>query len=330
MSDPARVGELLPEVLQEVIQRAGPGYDRWAELVAQVGYCHHPIRLAGRVEQADRQTGEVRTTYDSEAEPDGVLLKACGTRRESRCPPAPRSTGPTPTSSWRPGCGAARGYRRRSASIRGCLSPSPPPRSARCTAGRRRGGWCCPATPTARAPPVPMAAAPAAGTATTPTTRAWANPSAQGAMTVRRRWCGTRWRPSCGATPPPTWTAPSPGWSASARRSCGGGCRHAAAVAVPAGAAAQGRAGGDEVPDPGRGRHAGRGDPAALPRPGPGRRVRRAADRGAGWTAAKPGGPAARDRHGGRDRRRGPGRAAHRAAQDPSEPAHGRAASVRG
>ena len=34
---------------------------RWAELVAQAGYCHHPIRLAGRVEHADRQTGEVRT-----------------------------------------------------------------------------------------------------------------------------------------------------------------------------------------------------------------------------------------------------------------------------
>ena len=86
MTDPARVGELLPGVLGEVVERAGHGYDRWAELVAQAGYCHHPIRLAGRVEQADRQTGEVRQVYDSEREPDGVLLKACGTRRESRCP----------------------------------------------------------------------------------------------------------------------------------------------------------------------------------------------------------------------------------------------------
>jgi hypothetical protein len=86
MSDPLQVGELLPEVLAEIIDRAGPGYERWADLVAQAGYCHHPIRLAGKVEQADPTTGEVRTTYDSEAEPDGVLLKACGTRRESRCP----------------------------------------------------------------------------------------------------------------------------------------------------------------------------------------------------------------------------------------------------
>jgi hypothetical protein len=86
MTEPARVGELLPGVLGEVVDRAGHGYQRWAELVAQAGYCHHPIRLAGRVEQADRTTGEVRTVYDSGREPDGVLLKACGTRRESRCP----------------------------------------------------------------------------------------------------------------------------------------------------------------------------------------------------------------------------------------------------
>jgi hypothetical protein len=86
VSGPVLVGELLPEVLQEVVQRAGPGYGRWAELVAQAGYCHHPIRLAGRVEQADPTTGEVRTVYDSGREPDGVMLKACGTRRESRCP----------------------------------------------------------------------------------------------------------------------------------------------------------------------------------------------------------------------------------------------------
>jgi hypothetical protein len=86
MTEPVRVGELLPGVVGELVERAGHGYQRWAELVAQAGYCHHPIRLAGRVGHADRQSGEVRTVYDSEREPDGVLLKACGTRRESRCP----------------------------------------------------------------------------------------------------------------------------------------------------------------------------------------------------------------------------------------------------
>jgi hypothetical protein len=86
MTEPVPVGELLPGVLAEVVDRAGDGYERRAELVAQAGYCHHPVRLAGRVEHAERATGEVRTVYDSEREPDGVLLKACGTRRESRCP----------------------------------------------------------------------------------------------------------------------------------------------------------------------------------------------------------------------------------------------------
>jgi hypothetical protein len=86
MTEPVRLGEALPGVLAEVVDRAGHGYARWAELVAQAGYCHHPIRLVGRVEHADRQTGEIRTVYDSKREPDGVLLKACGTRRESRCP----------------------------------------------------------------------------------------------------------------------------------------------------------------------------------------------------------------------------------------------------
>jgi hypothetical protein len=50
MTEPVRVGELLPGVIGEVVDRAGHGYQRWAELVAQAGYCHHPIRLAGRVE----------------------------------------------------------------------------------------------------------------------------------------------------------------------------------------------------------------------------------------------------------------------------------------
>ena len=34
MTEPVLVGELLPGVLQEIIDRAGPGYDRWMELVA--------------------------------------------------------------------------------------------------------------------------------------------------------------------------------------------------------------------------------------------------------------------------------------------------------
>jgi hypothetical protein len=86
VTEPLQVGELLPGVLQEVIDRAGPGYDRWAEQVAQTGYCTHPVRLRGTVEHADATTGEVRTVYDTEREPDATLLKGCGNRRASVCP----------------------------------------------------------------------------------------------------------------------------------------------------------------------------------------------------------------------------------------------------
>jgi hypothetical protein len=86
MTEPVSVGELLPGVLQEVIDRAGPGYERWVEQVAATGYCAHPVRLRGRVEHADPQTGEVRMVYATDREPDATLLKACGNRRVSVCP----------------------------------------------------------------------------------------------------------------------------------------------------------------------------------------------------------------------------------------------------
>jgi Replication initiator protein, pSAM2 len=86
MTEPIPVGALLPGVLREVIDRAGPGYERWAEQVAATGYCTHPVRLRGTVEHADAATGEVRTVYDTEREPDATLLKACGNRRVSVCP----------------------------------------------------------------------------------------------------------------------------------------------------------------------------------------------------------------------------------------------------
>jgi hypothetical protein len=85
MTEPVLVGELLPGVLQEVIDRAGPGYERWTEQVAATGYCVHPVRLRGTVEHADPDTGEVHTVYSTDGEPDATLLKACGNRRASVC-----------------------------------------------------------------------------------------------------------------------------------------------------------------------------------------------------------------------------------------------------
>jgi len=86
MTEPVLVGDVLPGVVAEAIARAGPGYDRWAEQVAATGYCVHPVRLRGTVEHADAATGEVRTVYSTDREPDATLLKACGNRRVSVCP----------------------------------------------------------------------------------------------------------------------------------------------------------------------------------------------------------------------------------------------------
>ena len=107
-------------MLQEVIDRAGPGYDRWAEQVAATGYCAHPVRLRGRVDQADPQTGEVRTVYATDREPDATLLKACGNRRASVCPSCSATYQADSSSSWPLGCVAARASPRRSPAIRGC------------------------------------------------------------------------------------------------------------------------------------------------------------------------------------------------------------------
>jgi hypothetical protein len=78
--------EVSEHVLEELVHRAGNDYDRWIEQVEHTGYCIKPVRLLGRAEQIDSETGEVRVAYDTSKEPDGSLLIACGDRRESRCP----------------------------------------------------------------------------------------------------------------------------------------------------------------------------------------------------------------------------------------------------
>jgi hypothetical protein len=65
----------------------------WAELGREIrqaeatGLCARPVRLKGRIDAIDLATGELRTMYDTAAEPGGALLTACGNRRESVCPP---------------------------------------------------------------------------------------------------------------------------------------------------------------------------------------------------------------------------------------------------
>src|SRR3984885_13850132 len=50
------------------------------------GLCQPPIRLRGRIDAIDLATGELAPVYDTTTEPGGVLLTACGNRRETVCP----------------------------------------------------------------------------------------------------------------------------------------------------------------------------------------------------------------------------------------------------
>jgi hypothetical protein len=54
--------------------------------VAATGLCQHPVRLRGRIDAIDLATGELAPIYDTTTEPSGVLLTACGNRRENVCP----------------------------------------------------------------------------------------------------------------------------------------------------------------------------------------------------------------------------------------------------
>jgi len=65
----------------------------WAEVEnelresARTGDCHRPVLLKGSVRALDLATGELRTMYATDSEPEGVLPIACGNRREAVCPP---------------------------------------------------------------------------------------------------------------------------------------------------------------------------------------------------------------------------------------------------
>jgi hypothetical protein len=60
-----------------------PGIERQ---LSSSGACSHPVRLQGRVNAIDLQTGVSAPVYSTAGEPGGVLHVACGNRRESVCP----------------------------------------------------------------------------------------------------------------------------------------------------------------------------------------------------------------------------------------------------
>jgi hypothetical protein len=75
-------------VVAQLLERAADP-QRWERLEYQMrstGFCRQPVRLRGRVDAVDLDTGEARTVYSTDPEPDRTLLKRCGNRREAVCP----------------------------------------------------------------------------------------------------------------------------------------------------------------------------------------------------------------------------------------------------
>ena len=86
-----------PELVHGLVARAGrPNYPRFEAQLRSSGYCARPVLLRGRIETCDREGG--RRVWSTDSEPDGVLRKACGNRREAVCPPCAERYPETPTS----------------------------------------------------------------------------------------------------------------------------------------------------------------------------------------------------------------------------------------
>lgn len=73
-------------ILDGVVARvARPDYRRFEAQLRSSGYCARPVRLRGVVERCARRGGGV--VWSTAGEPDGILRKACGNRREAVCGP---------------------------------------------------------------------------------------------------------------------------------------------------------------------------------------------------------------------------------------------------
>jgi hypothetical protein len=77
---------LAPELADALVARvARPDFDRFQAQLRSSGHCARPVRLVGRIETCDGHGG--RRVWSTATEPDGILRKACGNRREAVCAP---------------------------------------------------------------------------------------------------------------------------------------------------------------------------------------------------------------------------------------------------
>jgi len=83
---PGPAAPITPELLGGLIERAArPDFEAFEAQLRSSGYCARPIRLEGTIETCDKDGR--RRVWTTDHEPDGILRKACGNRREAVCPP---------------------------------------------------------------------------------------------------------------------------------------------------------------------------------------------------------------------------------------------------
>lgn len=79
--------ELAGALLEGVVDRlARPDYGAFEAQLRSSGYCARPVRLRGQIEVCDGHGGR-RRVWSTDGEPDELLRKACGNRREAVCGP---------------------------------------------------------------------------------------------------------------------------------------------------------------------------------------------------------------------------------------------------
>ncbi len=193
---------------------------------ARAGYCRRPVRLRGRVDSIDAATGEVVTSYSTEHEPDGTLLKCCGNRREAVCPSCARTyrgdAFQLVASGMRGGKGVPESVAGHPMVFLTLTAPSFGPVHSR-RVGRRQGAAVPAAAQAARS--ARTACRWPAARCMTRTIRAWASRCARSALTTSTRCCGTRsrrelWRLTRDPAPARARAADA----ASARTGCGCAC----------------------------------------------------------------------------------------------------------
>jgi hypothetical protein len=74
------------DLVAELAERASRAdFPQLEKQLCATGYCARPVRLRGEVEICG-EDGRWRSAWSTLTEPDGVLRKACGNRREAVCP----------------------------------------------------------------------------------------------------------------------------------------------------------------------------------------------------------------------------------------------------